>query len=86
MSELLVKFTFDEMKACQLALMEMDRDIKQAQSDPRMPWNPHARATQREIRAAVQSAIKKISKATGIPAELPDVDDSEHEKYITKPS
>jgi hypothetical protein len=81
-----LKFTFDEMKAAQLALLEMERDMKKSQSDTRIPWNPEARQAQKEMRTAARSAILKISEVTGIPSELPDIDDHEPEKWLTKPS
>ncbi len=82
----MLKFTFDEMKAAQLALLEMERDMIKAHSDPRIPWNPDARRTQKEMRDAARSAIKKIAEKTGLPTELPTTDDHDIADYLTKPS
>lgn len=82
----MINFTFDEMKAAQLALLEFHRDITKSMKDDRIPWNPEARRTMREMKTAAESAIKKISKETGIPAEFPEVDDTDTHKYLTKQS
>lgn len=81
-----LKLTADEMKAAQLALMEMERDMLKAHTDPTIPWNPEVRATQKEMRLAARSAIRKISEVTGIPAEFPNIYDHDINKYMTKPS
>ena len=74
------------MKAAQLALMEMERDMSKAHFDARIPWTPDARKTQKEMRDAARSAIRKLSEVTGLPTELPDTNGHDVNDYLTKPS
>lgn len=80
------QLTHDEAKIIVMALTNQIEELTKTSKNQAMPWTPESRAIFKEMLDAAHSARDKITSLTGLDSTLPDYEEGDDLKFLTRPS
>ena len=83
----MLQLTAKEIGIIQMALETMLDDVINPMSkDPKIPFNPLARAAMKDMKESAESALAKVKTVSGIDSNMVEYKPGDEDEFLTKES